>query len=126
MDEPARQHEATAAGGRLDRRLVLLAVVVVAGAVMTVLDATAVNVAVHSLVSDLHASLPAAQWVLTGYLLTLALVVPVTGWATDRFGAKRLWLIALSAFTAGSVLAGLSWSIGALIVFRVVQGLGGG
>jgi MFS family permease len=92
----------------LDRHLVLLAVVVVSGAVMTVLDATAVNVAVRTLVSDLHASLPAAQWVLTGYLLTLALVVPVTGWATDRFGGKRRCL--RSAHGTDPVLVGFGIS----------------
>ncbi len=110
----------------LDQELLVLAGVVILGAVMTVLDATAVNVAVAVLGRDLHASLSAVQWVLTGYLLALALVVPFTAWATDRFGAKRLWLVSLSVFVAGSALSGLSWSIGSLIAFRVLQGAGGG
>ncbi|MGH7868074.1 MAG: DHA2 family efflux MFS transporter permease subunit [Candidatus Dormibacteraceae bacterium] len=124
--ETRQLHDSPRGAQPLDRQLKLLAGVVILGAVMTVLDATAVNVALHTLVIDLHTTLSAAQWVFTGYLLTLALVVPVTAWATDRFGAKRLWMFSLGVFTLGSVLSGLSWSIGALIVFRLLQGLGGG
>jgi EmrB/QacA subfamily drug resistance transporter len=71
-------------------------------------------------------SIATIQWVPTVYLLAFAAVIPLTGWMSERFGAKRLWLASLALFTVGSVLAGLSWSIGALIVFRVVQGAGGG
>ena len=110
----------------LDRRMVAVTGAVILGAVMTVLDATAVNVAVDRLVSDLRTSLASAQWVLTGYLLMLALVVPLCAWATDRFGATRLWLASLALFLAGSALSGAAWSIGSLIAFRLVQGLGGG
>lgn len=110
----------------MDRQLLLLIVTVIAGAVMTVLDATAVNVALHTIASDLGASLAATQWTLTGYLMMLALVVPVSGWATDRFGAKRLWLVSLALFMAGSLLCGLATSVGELIAFRLLQGLGGG
>jgi EmrB/QacA subfamily drug resistance transporter len=122
-----RQVLATAGGGEpLDRQIKVLAIAVVSGAVMTVLDATAVNVALDTLVRDLHGTLSSAQWVVTGYLLTLALVVPVTGWATDRFGPTRLWTLSLVLFLVGSTLCGVSWSIGSLIVFRLLQGLGGG
>ncbi len=105
----------------LDRQLKLIAGVVIVGAVMTVLDATAVNVALRTLVADLHTTVARAQWVLTGYLLMLALVVPISGWATDRVGPKRLWMIALATFVAGSTLSGAAWSIGSLIVFRLLQ-----
>lgn len=115
-----------AAGAGMDRPLLLLIATVIAGAVMTVLDATAVNVALHRLAADLQASLAATQWVLTGYLLMLALVVPLSGWATDRFGAKRLWIVSLSLFITGSLLCALATSIGQLIAFRLLQGLGGG
>jgi MFS family permease len=64
--------------------------------------------------------------VLTGYMLAFATVIPLTGWAAERFGAKRVWLTALGLFLAGSVLAGAAWSAGALIAFRVIQGLGAG
>jgi len=64
--------------------------------------------------------------VLTGYMLAFATVIPLTGWAAERFGAKRVWLTALLLFLTGSVLAGAAWSIGSLIAFRVLQGLGAG
>lgn len=110
----------------MDRQLLLLIVAVIAGALMTVLDATAVNVALHTVARDLHATLAATQWTLTAYLMMLALVVPVSGWATDRFGAKRLWLVSLALFMAGSLLCGLATSVSELIAFRLLQGLGGG
>jgi EmrB/QacA subfamily drug resistance transporter len=111
---------------RLSREILVLAAVVILGTIMTVLDLTVVNVAIPTLGSDLGASIPAIQWVLTGYMLAFATVIPVTGWAAERFGAKRVWLTALLLFLAGSVLAGAAWSAGSLIAFRVVQGLGAG
>jgi MFS family permease len=69
--------------------------------------------------------MPAIQWVMTAYALALAAVIPLTGWATDRFGGKRLWMASVAMFLGGSVLCGLAWSAGSLIVFRVLQGLGG-
>src|ERR671934_229844 len=103
-----------------------LAAVVVLGAIMTILDATIVNVALPTLGRDFHTSIATIQWVPTVYLLAFASVIPLTAWASQRLGAKQLWLISLAGFTLGSLLAGLSWSIGALIGFRVLQGLGGG
>jgi EmrB/QacA subfamily drug resistance transporter len=110
----------------LTRELVSLAAVVVLGAIMTILDATIVNVALPTLGREFHTSIATIQWVATVYLLAFATVIPLTGWASERLGTKQLWLVALAAFTLGSLLAGLSWSIGALIAFRVLQGLGGG
>ena len=110
----------------LTPEILRLAVVVVLGSVMTILDATIVNVALPTLGQEFHTSIATIQWVPTIYMLAFASVIPLTGWASQRFGAKPLWLAALGMFMAGSLLAGLSWSIGALIVFRVVQGLGGG
>jgi EmrB/QacA subfamily drug resistance transporter len=109
-----------------DPALRKLSVVVALGAIMTVLDSTIVNVAVHVLGRDLHASLSTIQWVITGYLLALSMTIPLTGWATERFGGRTLWLTALSLFIAGSILCGLAWSPVSLIVFRVLQGAGGG
>ncbi|WP_267128266.1 DHA2 family efflux MFS transporter permease subunit [Baekduia soli] len=96
------------------------------GAIMSVLDTTIVNVALDDLSKDLHSSLDDIQWVVTGYLLALAAVIPVTGWAARRFGSRRLYLVALVAFTMGSALCGLAWSTGSLVAFRVLQGVGGG
>src|SRR6059058_4406448 len=110
----------------LSREILVLAGVVILGTIMTVLDLTVVNVAIPTLARDLGASIPSIQWVMTGYMLAFATVIPLTGWAAERFGARRAWIFALLLFLAGSVLAGTAWSIGSLIVFRVLQGLGAG
>ncbi|MEJ1229493.1 MAG: MFS transporter [Galbitalea sp.] len=100
--------------------------VVMIGATLSFLDTTIVNVAVHSLAGDLHAGLSSVQWVVTAYLLALAAVIPVTGWAARRFGAARLYVAALVVFTIGSVWCACSQSLGMLIAARVLQGIGGG
>src|SRR6201994_18197 len=110
----------------LDRETLVVAAVVILGAVMSILDTTIVNVAIDRLSLDFHASLTTIQWVVTGYTLALAAVIPATGWAADRFGTKRIYLWSLALFTLGSVLSGLAWSDGSLIAFRVLQGMGGG
>src|SRR6201994_3386504 len=110
----------------LDRETLVVAAVVILGAVMSILDTTIVNVAIDRLSLDFHASLTTIQWVVTGYTLALAAVIPATGWAADRFGTKRIYLWSLALFTLGSVLSGLAWSAGSLIAFRVLQGIGGG
>jgi EmrB/QacA subfamily drug resistance transporter len=96
------------------------------GAIMSILDTTVINVAIDRLASDFDSSLTTIQWVVTGYTLALAAVIPVTGWASDRFGTKRIYLWSLVLFVAGSALSGLAWSAGSLIFFRVLQGIGGG
>jgi MFS family permease len=74
-------------------------------------------------VREFHTSVAAIQWVSTGFLLALATVIPLTGWAIERFGSRPVWLLALGVFTIGSLLCGLAWSAGSLIAFRVLQGL---
>jgi len=111
---------------RIEPHVKRIAIVVIMGAIMSVLDTTIVNVALHDLSGDLHAPLASIQWVITGYLLSLAAVIPITGWAVRRFSARRLYLIALVVFTAGSALCALATSSSELIAFRVVQGVGGG
>jgi EmrB/QacA subfamily drug resistance transporter len=96
------------------------------GASLSFLDTTIVNVAVHSLSDDLHAGLDSVQWVITAYLLALAAIIPVTGWAARRFGAARLYVAALVVFTIGSVLCACSQSLGMLVAARALQGIGGG
>src|SRR3954468_19384480 len=107
-------------------RLWRIAIVVILGAITSVLDTTIVNVALDTLSKDLHTSLDGIQWVVTGYMLALAAVIPVTGWAAARFGAKRLYIVSLVLFTAGSALCGFAWSAESLIAARVLPGLGGG
>ena len=110
----------------LDKAVIITGLIVICGQIMAILDTTIVNVALDTLSRDLHASLSTTQWVITGYLLALGLAVPLSGWATGRFGTKRVWITALILFVIGSALSGAAWSIGTLIAFRVVQGLGGG
>src|ERR1700729_3578519 len=100
--------------------------VVVLGSIMSILDTTIVAVALAPLGRDFHVSVTTIQWVSTGYLLALAMVTPVSGWAVDRFGAKRVWMLSLTLFIVGSSLCGLAWSANSLIAFRVLQGIGGG
>jgi EmrB/QacA subfamily drug resistance transporter len=120
-----RPHPMEAATG-LDRGLLAIATVVVLGTIMSILDTTIVNIAINHLSEDFDAPLPTIQWVATGYLLALATVIPLTGWAADRFGTKRLYMTSLVLFLAGSALSGMAWSAHSLIAFRVLQGLGGG
>lgn len=103
-----------------------LAMAIMLGAFMVALDMTMVNVALHTLQHEFRASVTTIQWVSTGYLLALAMVIPITGWAIERFGARNSWVAALVLFIGGSVLCGIAWSAGSLIAFRVVQGIGGG
>ena len=110
----------------LDRETLIVAGVVMLGAVMSILDTTVVNVAIDHLAVAFHSSLTTIQWVITGYTLALAAVIPVSGRAADRFGTKRIYMSSLVLFTIGSMLSGLAWSAGSLIFFRVLQGIGGG
>ncbi len=100
--------------------------VVVLGSIMSILDTTIVNVALQTLHKELRSPLVDIQWVITGYLLALAVVIPISGWASRRFGAKNIYLVSIVLFTAGSALCGFASSSTELIVFRVLQGVGGG
>lgn len=111
---------------RLDRGLLVLAGTLLIGAMASLLDSTIVSVALDDIADELSASESTLSWVSTSYLLTLALVTPLVGWAVERLGAKRMWLAALTVFLLGSVLCGLAWSVQSLIVFRVLKGIGGG
>ena len=110
----------------LSREVCVVAAVVTVGVIMSILDTTIVNVALETLSRELDASLNTIQWVSTGYLLALAVVIPLTGWMSERFGAKRVWMVSVALFGLGSALCGLAWSAESLIFFRVLQGFGGG
>jgi EmrB/QacA subfamily drug resistance transporter len=112
--------------GGLSPEIRKVAIVVIVGAIMSILDTTIVNVALESLSRDLDAPLSTIQWVATGYLLSLATVIPLTGWAAERFGPRRVWMTVVSAFVVTSALCGLAWSAESLIAFRVLQGFAGG
>src|SRR5436853_430146 len=115
-----------AASDRIERHVWLISGVVILGSAMSILDTTIVNVALDTLRRELGATIAQIQWVVTGYMLALAAVIPVSGWAARRFGAKRVYLVSLVLFTAGSALCGLATSASELVVFRVLQGIGGG
>lgn len=116
---------------KIDGAVLKVAGVVVLGAIMSILDITVVNVALPTFQTEFAEGgepLPysTVAWTVTAYTLALATVIPLTGWAADRFGTKRLYMTALFLFTAGSVLCASAATIEALIGFRVLQGLGGG
>src|SRR5580693_4988835 len=111
---------------RLDPLVWKITSVAVLGSFLAQLDATIVNVSLSSLALDLHSSLTAIQWVTSGYLLALALMLPLNGWLVERIGAKSLYLWCFSVFTLSSALCGLAWSVNSLIAFRILQGMSGG
>jgi EmrB/QacA subfamily drug resistance transporter len=110
----------------LGRPLVRLALVVIVGGVAPLVDTTVVTVAVHAIGADLHVDTPAIQWMSTAYLLALGVTVPVTAWASDRFGTRQLWIAGLALFLAGSGLCAPAWDLGSLVAFRTLQGIGAG
>src|SRR4029450_3310163 len=110
----------------IDAAVLKVAGVVVLGAIMSILDITVVNVALPTfqvVFGEPGEPLPysTVAWTVTAYTLALATVIPMTGWAADRFGTKRLYLTALALFTGGSVLCAAADSIEMLIGFRVIQ-----
>ncbi|MFG2042021.1 DHA2 family efflux MFS transporter permease subunit [Dactylosporangium sp. NPDC048998] len=126
------QQQAAAPGGggaapaKLDAQVLKIAGVIVLGAIMSILDVTVVSVALPTFMREFDASYARVAWTMTGYTLALATVIPLSGWAADRFGTKRLYMLALFLFTAGSGLCATAGSISELIGYRVLQGLGGG
>lgn len=109
-----------------DRRLNLISFVLVLGVFTTLLDTTIVNIAFDHLRTVFDASVAQTQWVATGYLLAFVAVIPVSGWVSERCGARNAWMFAVGLFLIGSILCGLADSLPALITFRVLQGVGGG
>jgi EmrB/QacA subfamily drug resistance transporter len=111
---------------KIDARVLKIAGVVVLAAIMSILDITVVSVALPTFQHVFHTTYANVAWTMTGYTLALATVIPLTGWAADRFGTKRLFMLALVLFVIGSALCSTAGNIGVLITFRVLQGLGGG
>ncbi|OJZ75481.1 MFS transporter [Mycobacterium paraffinicum] len=111
---------------KLDAGLLRISGVCILATVMAIVDVTVVSVAQRTFIDQFGSSQAVVAWTMTGYTLALATVIPITGWAADRFGTKRLFLGSVLAFTLGSLLCALAANILQLIVFRVVQGIGGG
>jgi EmrB/QacA subfamily drug resistance transporter len=111
---------------KLDAGLLRISGVCILATVMAILDITVVSVAQRTFIDQFGSSQAVVGWTMTGYTLALATVIPVTGWAADRFGTKRLFMGSVLAFALGSLLCAVASNILQLIVFRVVQGIGGG
>ena len=111
---------------KLDAGLLRIAGVCVLAAVMAILDTTVVSVAQRTFIREFDSTQAVVAWTMTGYTLALATVIPLTGWAADRFGTKRLFMGSVFFFAVGSLLCAMAPSITLLIAFRVVQGIGGG
>ena len=103
-----------------------IAVVIIIGTFMAILDGTIVNVTLPKMMAVFGVSPSQIQWVATVYMLTLGVVMPVSGYLGDRYGYKRMYIFALGMFTFGSVLCGASWNLSSMVVARVIQGIGGG
>ncbi|HEV2072497.1 MAG TPA: MDR family MFS transporter [Thermomicrobiales bacterium] len=104
----------------------VIAVVYVSTMLLNTLDATIVNVALATLSREFNVSPASIESVVIGYIVSLAVFMPASGWLGDRFGAKRIFLLALSLFTVASALCGVAQSLDQLVLFRVLQGAGGG
>lgn len=125
----SQQSTQTTTGGsseKIDRAVIRIAIVVVLGAIMSILDTTVVSVAQNTFQTEFHTSAANAAWTATGYTLALAAVIPLSSWAAARFGTRKIYLISIVLFVLGSVLCALAWNIGSLVAFRMLQGAGGG
>jgi len=111
---------------KLDPKVVKTALILITGGMAVIFDTTIVSVALRTLAVKLDTSVATIQWVTTGYLLALAIAVPLSAWGIKRFGGKRLWMFSLAVFLIGSIGSSLAWNVGSLIGWRVVQGVGGG
>jgi len=99
---------------------------IVVGMIMVILDSTVMNIAMPVLMDDFQTSVNTMQWSITAYTLALSAVIPLAGWLTDRFGAKQIFLITIFLFTAGSLLCSFATTPEQLIIYRIIQGVGGG
>ena len=105
---------------------IAVGIVFVSAMFMNIMDITIVNVALPTIGRDFHIAPTAVDGVVIAYLVSLAVFIPASGWLGDRFGGKRVLLIAIVVFTVGSALCGLAQNMTELVLFRVVQGAGGG
>lgn len=111
---------------KLEPMLLKIAIILVIGSLAPLLDSTMVNVAIKTIGEDLNSTISVIQWTITGYVLAMGISVPISGWATNRFGSKQVYMSSLLIFLVGSVLSSLSWNIESLIGFRLLQGIGAG
>ncbi|KRL05135.1 MDR family MFS transporter [Liquorilactobacillus oeni] len=106
--------------------LASIAFVLIFGAIAPMLDTTMTNIAINTIMDDLNTSVGTAQWVTTGYVLTLGIVILFTGWAVDKFDGKKLYINGLLIFLVGSIISGIANNITILMIGRMIQGAGSG
>ena len=111
---------------RLDLRRLVVVLAVMLAVLLEILDTSIVNVALPSMMGSLGASLDEIDWVITGYIVSNVIVIPMTGWMASRFGRKRYFTTSIALFTFSSLMCGLSSSAGEIVLWRIIQGLGGG
>ncbi|HEX4457777.1 MAG TPA: MFS transporter, partial [Polyangia bacterium] len=111
---------------KLDPAVLRVVGVALFGPFMSQIDSTVVNVSLPTIRDTLHSTTESAQWIVSAYLLALALMLPLTGWLVDRVGAKRLYLACFTMFTLTSMACGAAHSMSMLIAGRVLQGMAGG
>jgi EmrB/QacA subfamily drug resistance transporter len=124
-DDSAARHQIGVRLARLEYKW-LVGITFVLGLIMQILDMTILNVALATLGREFRVDAATLQWVLTGYMISLAVFIPSSGWIADRFGSKRTFQLAVVIFTIASILCGLSTGIWMLVAARVLQGVGGG
>ncbi|WP_169087166.1 MDR family MFS transporter [Paenibacillus sp. PL91] len=127
MSAPKQTKPMAAGGDDFSLKAILppLMAIIVA-MIMVILDSTVVNNAIPKLVEYFDTDLKTIQWTVTGYTLALSAVIPLAGWMTDKFGSKQIFMITIALFTIGSVLCGIAQTPEQLILYRIIQGLGGG
>jgi MFS family permease len=123
---PKKNKKVQSAGEKLDPRAVRISIILVLGILAPLLDSTMVNVALKIMAADLKTTVSVIQWVTTGFALSMGIAVPFSGWSVERYGGKNVYMFSLMLFLLGSVLCGVSWSIGSLIFFRLIQGFATG
>ena len=115
-----------ASNSQLDPSVMRIAYVAVFTGLLATIDSTVVTVSLNTISHDFHATVASAQWVITGYLLALALALPLSGWLVERFGSRRIFLFSIAAFALASLACAAAPTLGVLIGFRIIQGLIGG
>ncbi len=111
---------------KIPRHIIIIALVLVVGALPPMLDATIVNIAVNYLGKHFSSPFAVTQWIVTGYVLALGIAVPFSGWLLQRFDGKKIFMGSLGLFLLSSLLSGLAWNMPSLIVFRLLQGFASG
>src|SRR5499427_1919035 len=122
---PFSSSRSIARAGGLDYKWMVV-ICTIFGTLMTMLDSTIVNIALPKITTVFGVGVHETQLVVTSYMLALAVIMPATGFLSDTYGTKRLYLITMALFTGGSLLCGLAWNNTSLVAFRIIQGLGGG